>query len=141
MCCTQRLRPPSANHVSNPELYRLTPFRVCLLLRYRSQINPCVCYGGAPIRDQIRTIESGCQLLVATPGRLIDLMERGIIGLDCVMYVYTRTCNSLATTLRVFVCLQCVVVCRWPCTVRACFAASVHPYTPASGMQCRAMMF
>ena len=53
-------------------------------LCYRSMINPAVCYGGAPIRDQIREIERGCQLLVATPGRLVDLMERGIIGLDCV---------------------------------------------------------
>jgi len=54
---------------------------------YRSMINTAVCYGGAPIRDQIRAIESGCQLLVATPGRLIDLMERGIIGLDCVAFL------------------------------------------------------
>lgn len=56
-------------------------------LCYRSCINPAVCYGGAPIRDQIREIERGCQLLVATPGRLVDLMERGIVGLDSVSYL------------------------------------------------------
>jgi superfamily II DNA/RNA helicase len=54
---------------------------------YRSVIRVAVCYGGAPIRDQIRQIEGGCQLLVATPGRLIDMMERGIIGVDCVSHL------------------------------------------------------
>jgi superfamily II DNA/RNA helicase len=54
---------------------------------YRTVIKVCVCYGGAPIRDQIRIIEQGCMLLVATPGRLIDLMERGIVGVDCVSHL------------------------------------------------------
>lgn len=54
---------------------------------YRSSLRVCVCYGGAPIRDQIREIERGAQLIVATPGRLVDLMERGIVGLDCVQYL------------------------------------------------------
>lgn len=56
-------------------------------MTYRSVIRCAVCYGGAPIRDQIRVIEQGCQLLVATPGRLLDLMERGIVGLDCVSFL------------------------------------------------------
>lgn len=34
-------------------------------------------YGGASIETQIRALKRGCQIIVATPGRLIDLMERG----------------------------------------------------------------
>lgn len=32
--------------------------------------------------DQIRDLDRGCHLLVATPGRLLDMMDRGKIGLD-----------------------------------------------------------
>ena len=39
-------------------------------------------YGGAGIESQIRSIRQGVQIIVATPGRLIDLMERGVARLD-----------------------------------------------------------
>lgn len=49
---------------------------------YRSNVRPCVVYGGADIGSQIRDLERGCHLLVATPGRLVDMLERGRVGLD-----------------------------------------------------------
>lgn len=49
---------------------------------YRSHVRPSVVYGGADIGGQIRDLERGCHLLVATPGRLVDMLERGRIGLD-----------------------------------------------------------
>ena len=39
-------------------------------------------YGGASIQGQIRELRHGVQIIVATPGRLIDLMERGVVHLD-----------------------------------------------------------
>uniref|UniRef100_A0A672SE43 RNA helicase n=1 Tax=Sinocyclocheilus grahami TaxID=75366 RepID=A0A672SE43_SINGR len=54
---------------------------------YRSRVRPCVVYGGADIGQQIRELERGCHLLVATPGRLVDMMERGKIGLDYCKYL------------------------------------------------------
>ncbi|XP_021334405.1 DEAD-box helicase 3 X-linked a isoform X5 [Danio rerio] len=54
---------------------------------YRSRVRPCVVYGGADIGQQIRDLERGCHLLVATPGRLVDMMERGKIGLDYCKYL------------------------------------------------------
>lgn len=54
---------------------------------YRSFIRPCVVYGGQPMVDQMRDIERGCELLVATPGRLVDLIERGRISLSNVRYL------------------------------------------------------
>ncbi|TPX38083.1 hypothetical protein SmJEL517_g00318 [Synchytrium microbalum] len=54
---------------------------------YRSWVRPCVVYGGVPIVEQLRDIERGCELLVATPGRLLDLFERGKLSLRCVKYL------------------------------------------------------
>jgi ATP-dependent RNA helicase DeaD len=44
-------------------------------------------YGGVPIGGQIREVKSHPQVIVATPGRLIDLLERKAISLDDVQYV------------------------------------------------------
>ncbi|KAF2740554.1 DEAD-domain-containing protein [Polyplosphaeria fusca] len=54
---------------------------------YRSWVRPCVVYGGADIGSQLRQIERGCDLLVATPGRLVDLIERGRISLHNIKYL------------------------------------------------------
>jgi ATP-dependent RNA helicase DDX3X len=54
---------------------------------YRSWVRPCVVYGGADIGSQLRQIERGCDLLVATPGRLVDLIERGRISLINIKYL------------------------------------------------------
>ncbi|HUB61096.1 MAG TPA: DEAD/DEAH box helicase [Puia sp.] len=44
-------------------------------------------YGGASIGMQIRDIRKGVQIVVATPGRLIDLIERKAINLEQIRYV------------------------------------------------------
>ena len=41
-------------------------------------------YGGASIRDQIRDIQRGAQIIVATPGRLLDLIGRKSVDLTAV---------------------------------------------------------
>lgn len=46
-------------------------------LCYRSMLRPCVVYGGAPSGGQMDELRKGCDVLIATPGRLIDFMERG----------------------------------------------------------------
>ncbi|KAK2752333.1 DEAD-box ATP-dependent RNA helicase [Onygenales sp. PD_40] len=54
---------------------------------YRSWVRPCVVYGGADMGTQLRQIDRGCDLLVATPGRLVDMMERGRISLANIKYL------------------------------------------------------
>ncbi|KAI7903422.1 P-loop containing nucleoside triphosphate hydrolase protein [Cokeromyces recurvatus] len=54
---------------------------------YRSWVKPAVVYGGSDIGAQIRTLERGCDLLVATPGRLVDLIERARISLSIVRFL------------------------------------------------------
>lgn len=44
-------------------------------------------YGGAGIEEQIRKISKGTQILVATPGRLLDLMRRDVVKLSTVTEV------------------------------------------------------
>ena len=41
-------------------------------------------YGGTSIENQIRNVRKGVHIIVATPGRLIDLMERGVVDLSTV---------------------------------------------------------
>jgi superfamily II DNA/RNA helicase len=38
-------------------------------------------YGGAEIREQMMQLERGVDLMVATPGRLVDLIERGRVSM------------------------------------------------------------
>jgi ATP-dependent RNA helicase DDX3X len=54
---------------------------------YRSWVKPGVVYGGSDIGAQIRNIERGCDLLVATPGRLVDLIERARISLSLIRFL------------------------------------------------------
>lgn len=44
-------------------------------------------YGGANIEPQIRALKAGVDIIVATPGRLVDLMKRGAANLSQVQYV------------------------------------------------------
>lgn len=54
---------------------------------YRSSVRPCVVYGGADPLIQMKDLEKGCHILVATPGRLVDMTERGRVGLDKVKFL------------------------------------------------------
>ncbi|KAG0321630.1 hypothetical protein BGZ97_010725 [Linnemannia gamsii] len=54
---------------------------------YKSPIRPAVIYGGADLRRQKDQLARGCDILIATPGRLVDAMERGAIALDKVRYL------------------------------------------------------
>ncbi len=40
--------------------------------------------GGRPVKAQVRGLEAGAQIVVGTPGRIIDLINRGILNLECV---------------------------------------------------------
>jgi len=48
--------------------------------------NTCV-FGGAPKGPQLRDIENGCEIVIATPGRLIDFLEMGKMNLRRVSYM------------------------------------------------------
>jgi ATP-dependent RNA helicase DeaD len=55
--------------------------------KHLSGIQVTAVYGGASIGEQIRDLKRGPQIVVATPGRLIDLIERKAIQLNKIRYV------------------------------------------------------
>ena len=67
-------------------------------LCYRSMFRPCVVYGGAPRGDQANQLRRGCDLLIATPGRLVDFLESGTLSLSRVKFVASiqplRSCTD-----------------------------------------------
>ena len=80
----------------NPDIHRpqaliLSPTReLCLQIgsdladfsKYMPAIKVLPVYGGSSIESQIRALRKGVQVIVATPGRLIDLINRGEVKLD-----------------------------------------------------------
>ncbi|KAG2497956.1 hypothetical protein HYH03_004218 [Edaphochlamys debaryana] len=54
---------------------------------YMTGLRPVVIYGGAPAPNQLRDLERGCDILVATPGRLSDFIERGRVGLSAIVFL------------------------------------------------------
>ncbi len=57
-----------------------------LFARYVPNARIAAVYGGADIRNQISLIKKGAQIIVATPGRLLDLIKRKAIKLGAVAY-------------------------------------------------------
>src|SRR5688572_1557060 len=50
-------------------------------------VNIVAVYGGSSISEQIRKVKKGAQIIVATPGRLIDLIDRKAVHLSTIRYV------------------------------------------------------
>lgn len=48
------------------------------------KLKQTVVYGGVSQRDQVRALRSGVHVLIATPGRLLDLMEQGHVDLRAI---------------------------------------------------------
>ncbi|MBO4550073.1 MAG: DEAD/DEAH box helicase, partial [Bacteroidaceae bacterium] len=79
-----------------PAILILSPTReLCLQIaddmegfsKYLPETNILAVYGGANFEPQIRALKHGVDIIVATPGRLMDLMKRGVADLSQVRYV------------------------------------------------------
>ena len=56
----------------------------------------CAIYGGADIERQIKRLNKGVDFVVATPGRLIDLIERKEVSLDAIEHVIVDEADRMA---------------------------------------------
>ncbi len=74
-----------------PQALILAPTReLCLQIagdladfsKYTPDLRVLPVYGGSSIESQIRALREGVQIIVATPGRLMDLIKRGVVHLD-----------------------------------------------------------
>jgi ATP-dependent RNA helicase DeaD len=54
--------------------------------KYEKGINVVAIYGGASITDQAREIKRGAQIIVATPGRMQDMINRGLVNISQINY-------------------------------------------------------
>ncbi|KAF7181325.1 hypothetical protein CNMCM7691_000543 [Aspergillus felis] len=65
-------------------------------LCYRSMLRPCVVYGGAPVREQREELQKGCDILIGTPGRLLDFMDKPhVLSLRRVKYTIIDEADEL----------------------------------------------
>lgn len=81
-------RVDAGRHV--PQALILAPTReLCLQIagdladfsKYMDDVTVLPVYGGSSIESQIKALKRGVQIIVATPGRLIDLINRGVVKL------------------------------------------------------------
>lgn len=54
--------------------------------KYEKGLNVVAVYGGASITDQARQIKRGAQIIVATPGRMKDMINRGLVDISQIDY-------------------------------------------------------
>jgi len=64
---------------------------------YRSRIRPVVVYGGADISGQLQELSRGCDILVGTPGRLVDMLGRYRVTLDKVRFLVLERLTECLT--------------------------------------------
>jgi ATP-dependent RNA helicase DeaD len=55
--------------------------------KYHKQLHVVSVYGGASITGQIKDLKKGCQIVVATPGRCLDLIDRKALNLENISHV------------------------------------------------------
>ena len=67
---------------------------------FRSGLHVCVAYGGADIREQMRELERGCDVVIATPGRLCDLIERGRLSLSEIVFCVLDEADRMLDMVR-----------------------------------------
>ncbi|NVM64014.1 ATP-dependent RNA helicase DeaD [Mucilaginibacter sp. SG538B] len=81
---------------NHPQALVLCPTReLCLQIandiknysKKMSNVHVVAVYGGASIMDQLRQIKRGVQIVVATPGRMLDIINRKAIDFSAVKYV------------------------------------------------------
>ena len=56
-------------------------------LLYKTGIVTCKCYGGVPIDSQIRDLRQGVDIVIGTPGRIIEFIEKKILYLNLVEFL------------------------------------------------------
>ena len=86
----------SKGEATSPSIIILSPTReLCLQIaddmedfsKYLPEVRILAVYGGTNIEPQIRALKHGVDIIVATPGRLMDLMKRGVADLSEVQYI------------------------------------------------------
>jgi probable ATP-dependent RNA helicase DDX4 len=77
---------PQALILSPTRELALQIYNECKKFSYESILKSAILYGGVDTGYQMRQLSRGCNILVATPGRLLDVLEKGKVSLEKVKY-------------------------------------------------------
>ena len=89
-------RPPGKDGMqSTPQVVIMAPTRELVIQIYDearkfcggTDLSCCLLYGGTSVQEQLHTLGRGCNILAATPGRLMDFVERGRISFKNVQFL------------------------------------------------------
>ena len=86
---------PSHGMVQKPEVVIVAPTRELAIqihreackFAYNSVLKSVIIYGGTVTSHQRSNVQAGCNILVATAGRLKDFLERGVFDFSCVKFL------------------------------------------------------
>lgn len=81
---TDGVQGASSNEQQSPQVLIVSPTRELTLQIYGEArkfvhgtiFRPVVIYGGTSVGHQLQQLERGCNILVSTPGRLVDFLNR-----------------------------------------------------------------
>ncbi|XP_068709926.1 probable ATP-dependent RNA helicase DDX41 isoform X1 [Montipora capricornis] len=66
----------------------ISEFTKALQLDGFPSLRSALCIGGTSVKDQMEMIKRGVHMMVATPGRLMDLLDKKMVNLDICRYMY-----------------------------------------------------
>ena len=72
----------------------------CVKFGKSSNIRSVCVYGGSPKSQQVRVIKSGIEVLIATPGRLNDLLDIKAVDLEHVSFLGKKNIRSITSYTR-----------------------------------------
>lgn len=93
--------------MNNPMACVLAPTRELAIQIYNASkmmtlmagLRISVVYGGADRYSQIANLNRGCDILIATPGRLIDFLQGGNVNLGMVNYFVLDEADRMLVTI------------------------------------------
>ncbi len=68
---------------------------IAKLAFFKAGVREVPIFGGQPYERQIRALEAGAQIVIGTPGRVMDHMERGTLRLDNLKMVILDECDRM----------------------------------------------
>jgi superfamily II DNA/RNA helicase len=101
-CSASQFDTISGTKTQTPECVVIAPTRELVVqiykearkFAYNSVIRPVVVYGGTSVGHQIRQVEAGTNIIVATPGRLQDFVTRSVVRISIYHAFQFLKCTS-----------------------------------------------
>lgn len=76
----QSVQTPQAVCVAPTRELAIQIYTDCRKFAFQTDIRPVVLYGGTALGYQMRQVENGANIVIGTPGRLLDVINRGKVG-------------------------------------------------------------